>query len=327
MKKSHYAAPDAKIWQGRIDQSIGDTTQRWHQRIQLWDLHLPQPPKLHTGKAIALLGFCSDEGVKRNCGRSGAKDGPLAIRKALCNLPVHFAENATLYDAGNVLCTDTNLEVAQEELGHAVARVLASDCFPIVLGGGHEVAYGHYLGLKAPMAKSKSLSILNIDAHFDLRPFEQGGHSGSSFLQVAQDCKKNNTTFSYFCLGIQQSANSQALFHEAQKLKANFIAAQDMHPATRSINLAKLQNFSEQQNPIYLTICLDAFAAAFAPGVSAPSALGILPNEILPYLDAILKTKKVISLDVAELCPKHDNNDITAKLAAQLIFHCVTQIF
>ncbi len=326
MNPSYYAAPDHGIWHGRVDQPLGETTQRWHQKIQMWDLNSPTNAT-PTGKAIALLGFCADEGVKRNQGRTGAKEGPTALRKALANLPMHFANDVTLYDAGNVVCNNANLEEAQNELGIAVAQLLAAGCFPVVLGGGHEVAYGHYLGLKAQLAKTKSFGVLNIDAHFDLRPFAKGAHSGSGFLQIAEDCQKNNTPFSYFCLGIQKSANSQGLFQKAAELDAHFIEALDMHPAARTVNLAKLRSFSEHQDQIYLTICLDAFAAAFAPGVSAPSSLGILPTEILPYLDAVFKSKKVMGLDIAELCPQHDTEGITAKLAAQLVFHCVNQIF
>lgn len=326
MNSSYYSAPEQGLWRGRVDQQLGDTTQRWHQRVQMWDVnslkHLT-----HTGPAIAILGFCADEGVKRNHGRTGAKEGPTALRKALANLPAHFTKTVTLYDAGNVVCNNANLEEAQKELGKAVAQVLAADCFPIVLGGGHEIAYGHYLGLKAKIAKTRAFGVLNIDAHFDLRPFENGGHSGSGFLQIAQDCQKVGTPFSYFCLGIQKSANSLALFQQAADLGAHYIEAQDMNPASRTANLAKLHVFNEQQNHIYLTICLDAFAAAFAPGVSAPSALGLMPSEILPYLDVVLKSKKVISLDIAELSPQYDVDGHTAKLAAQLIFHCVNQLW
>jgi len=326
MKKHLYTPPDNTIWQGRIDQPVGPTTQRWHQKIKMWDLNHSQVVLPQTQTTIALLGFCVDEGVKRNGGRPGAKDGPAAIRKALVNLPVHFPEHVSLLDVGDILCQNGNLEEAQDELGEAVKQLLVAGCLPIVLGGGHEVAYGHYLGQKEKITKHKSLGVFNIDAHFDLRPFENGSHSGSGFLQIATDCKKNDTDFSYFCLGIQKSANSQDLFLKASELNTKFIEAQNLNAENRSANLAEVRRFCDEQQSLYLTICLDAFAANFAPGVSAPSALGILPAEAMYFINAVLKSQKVIGIDIAELNPQHDVANVTSKLAAQLIFQCIDQL-
>jgi len=67
---------DRSIWQGRIDPE--ENSERWHQKIQSF--------KTHSPKGTVLIGFCCDEGVRRNHGRVGAKQAPDAIRKALANL-------------------------------------------------------------------------------------------------------------------------------------------------------------------------------------------------------------------------------------------------
>ena len=77
-------------WHGRVDLPATADTQRWHQRVALD----PQP----EAPGIALLGFASDEGIRRNAGRLGAAQGPGALRNALANLPVLHC--APLYDAG-----------------------------------------------------------------------------------------------------------------------------------------------------------------------------------------------------------------------------------
>ncbi|WP_336152319.1 arginase family protein, partial [Acinetobacter sp. 99] len=115
-------------WQGRKD-GEGAEHLRIHQVVNT------------TPRAdYALIGFSSDEGVKRNKGRLGAADAPDSIRAQLANLPVH--QPVTITDIGTVVCDGSKLEQAQAELAEQVERSLKQGMKPIVLGGGHEVAFG-----------------------------------------------------------------------------------------------------------------------------------------------------------------------------------------
>lgn len=67
-------------WQGRVDSVDDQEAFRWHQIVR------EVAPGARPG--IALAGFASDEGVRRNGGRAGAAGGPAALRRALSNLPV-----------------------------------------------------------------------------------------------------------------------------------------------------------------------------------------------------------------------------------------------
>lgn len=307
-----YQAPSLEIWQGREDDL------RFFQVIQ--ELDLTKRIKIPSEDyKFAFLGFASDEGVKRNHGRVGAKDGPYAIKKALAGLPVHFDKSKiALFDAGTITCNDDDLESAQEALAEAVALLIKNNYFPIVLGGGHEVAYGHYLGLHQAKAQ-QDIAIINFDAHFDLRPLEQGkGSSGTPFKQIADLCKGQGLQFNYNCLGVNQASNTKSLFETAKELNVEFTYA-------KNFASANLDNFIQSNEQIYLTICLDVFSAASAPGVSAPAANGIDPREVMPLLDQLAKSKKIISLDIAEMAPNYDQDGITAKLAASLIFEFIAK--
>ncbi len=73
---------------------------------------------------------------------------------------------------------------------------------------------GHYQGLALSQSVSK-LAIINIDAHYDLRPLDDGrGSSGTSFLQIANERRSLNQPFSYSCVGLQRFGNSQSLWIE-----------------------------------------------------------------------------------------------------------------
>ena len=146
---------------------------RFHQRVRPWSAG--------AAPGSALLGFACDAGVIRNQGRPGAADGPVAIRRALASLAWHATR--PLWDAGDVVCEDDALEAAQAELGAAVAALLGEGQLAIVLGGGHEVAHGSFLGLAAHAARSAKapvIGVLNVDAHLDLRTGPRGT-SGTPF--------------------------------------------------------------------------------------------------------------------------------------------------
>src|SRR5205809_240156 len=151
--------------------------------VEFWQ---GDPAALQPGRAV-LVGFPQDEGVRRNHGRPGAAEAPQEIRRWLYRLaPRHIECEINLadqppIDAGNVRM-EGDLEETQLALGEVVGGILRTGAVPVVLGGGHETAYGHYLGY---VATGLPVGILNIDAHLDLRPCIDGrGHSGSSFRQA-----------------------------------------------------------------------------------------------------------------------------------------------
>ena len=79
--------------------------------------------------------------------------------------------------------------------------------------------------------------------------------------------------------------------------------------------------FAKNVDHIYVTIDLDGFSSAYAPGVSAPSPMGFSPYIVLECLKTIIGSGKLISMDIAEMNPKYDIDGQTAKLAASLVHH------
>jgi formiminoglutamase len=289
-------------------------------------------PTLQKGqKGVAFVGFCCDEGVRRNKGREGAEEGAVMLRKACASFPVHISEGVRMIDVGDVICQQRKLEETQESLGNIVCNLLENQYFVIVLGGGHEVAYAHYLGVKKFLEKQlkKTWGFFNIDAHFDLRQIEEsvGASSGTPFWQIAQDRQALSLPFEYCCLGIQQWSNTKRLFDTAQKLGVKYIEADDLfEDIQRTNNL--IDNFASQNQYLSLTIDMDVFASAFAPGVSAPAFNGIIPDiRFRNLLRQILSFPQLISMDIAELNPRFDQDNRTAKLAASFIYEAVSKIY
>lgn len=314
--KSFYHPTQENIWQGRTD--VPDKS-LFYQIVQ--SLNLADVQAVPTPRSFALLGFCCDEGVRRNFGRPGAKEGPNAIRQALAKLPVPEASIPKCFDAGNIVCDQGDLEGAQQALGEAVKQLLLDGMTPIVLGGGHEMAWGHFQGIESYLEGSKSLGILNFDAHFDMRPLtlEGAGSSGTPFLQIAEACEKNERRFHYTCLGIQPHGNIPLLFENADRHHVHFLTAQDLEAAPEEAAQLIETRVLANNEALYVSICLDVFSAAIAPGVSAPQVLGVAPQKMIPLLRQLAESGMVLSYDLAELCPALDRDQQTAKLAANLV--------
>ncbi|TYB30499.1 MAG: formimidoylglutamase [Candidatus Mcinerneyibacterium aminivorans] len=324
----YYRGPDKEIWDGRIDSKDEYDSFRWHQIVRLINLRDKKLDDIEAG--FGFLGFCCDEGVKRNKGRIGASKGPIHIRKELANLPVNFKNEVGLYDCGNFYCEDQKLLKAQKRIGRGIEKMLNNGLFPVVLGGGHETAYGHFLGinsfLKNKKLSEKKLGIINFDAHFDLRPCKAGGNSGTMFTQIADITKSENMGFNYLCTGIQISGNTRSLFKKAEKLGVEYIFAKDIKSYNLIKIFEKIDNFISRNDYIYITICSDVFSSAFAPGVSSPQPFGMDPENVLTIFKHILKSEKVISFDISEVSPRFDSDNRTAKLAAIIIFALVNNL-
>ncbi|NLR90875.1 formimidoylglutamase [Flammeovirga agarivorans] len=327
MTAKTYLATNPSIWTGRVD---GDTydVYRWHQKVDIIDLNVSEIPDLSFGhQGIAIVGFMCQEGVKRNKGRLGAVDGPYELRKACANLPVHFPQEMKLIDVGNIQCINEDMEGAQKDLGDMVAQLLIKGYRPLVWGGGHEIAYGHYLGVKKFIEEKhpgKTLGILNLDAHFDLREPDPLPSSGTPFYQMGMDFKKKGEEFNYLVIGIQKNSNTQRLYNTANELGVKYISGRRITEADKVGTTHKLTAFVDKVDFIYQTTCMDVFAAHFAPGVSASAYNGIEPNPtFMKLFKKIYKSGKVISSDIAELNPSLDIDKRTAKLAAALSFEIV----
>ncbi|HEX9777055.1 MAG TPA: formimidoylglutamase [Geopsychrobacteraceae bacterium] len=302
---------DMRLWQGRIDAEPGGRGLRWHQAVT-------RLPPGGEAAGIVLLGVCSDEGVLRNQGRPGARRGPDAIRQALAGQACHLLR--PLYDAGNLLLEDGNLEALQQEQAELVAALLRRGHFPLLLGGGHEIAFGSYLGLLRALGhEPTTLGIINVDAHFDLRHAPLAS-SGTPFRQMAEHCRAAGRAFACFCLGVSETANTAALFERAAALGVDYLKDEDLSAWILVTAERRLRAFIGRCDALYLSIDLDVLPAAVAPGVSAPAPRG-LPLDILEHLLRFIREQaggKLRLAEIAEYNPDFDRDGRTAGVAARL---------
>jgi len=308
-----YQSGNKKLYQGRKSEL---ENQYWYQKLAVSSIEKTQKENLPS---IGIIGYVCDAGVQRNQGRIGARKGPKSIRSKLGKLPIHF-KNKKIIDFGDVICIDDYLEDCQKSLSKSISKLIKNTVFPIAIGGGHDIAFANFNGIKDALKNSSKnkIGIINFDAHFDLRAVKTKPNSGTPFNQILTE----NKNTSYFAIGIQQQSNSKELFEIAKKNKVSYVSSFECETFSKILK-SKLTAFIKKTDHLYITIDLDGFSSAFAPGVSAPSPLGFSPSFVYKVLDFLFKSKKVISCDIAELNPNFDIDDGTANLGARLVDYLV----
>ena len=213
------------------------------------------------------------------------------------------------FDLGDVAISG-DLERDQAAFGEAIAPHLKRGAIVIALGGGHEIAFGHFLGY---VNAGLDVSIHNWDAHPDVRPLAEGrGHSGSPFRQALEHpsgrCK------AYTVAGLLPHAVASAHIEYMRERGARAIWRDEID-ATKVRDIA-----GGIDSPTMATFDLDAVDQSEAPGVSAPGVGGMSAELWLMAAEAAGRNPNVKSMDVVELNPSFDIDGRTARLAALTVW-------
>lgn len=291
---------------------------------RMGDLVLHGYDVIPDGVRVALIGVPQHIGVVRIGGRPGAAAGPDAIRAALYRLTPYSIENdfsiqpGMVVDLGDIDC-EGELEEIHERVENVVADVRSRGLFPIVLGGGHDIAYPSARGGIGPGGRG---GLVNVDAHLDVRPALPYRNSGTSIrMLVDEGTVDGNGLVEY---GIQSHANARA--HAEWVVAAggtivglNFLRANGFEKSfAEALGKAAMNG-----RRVHATLDIDGVIGSSAPGVSAAMPDGLAPAEFLRAARMMGSHPSVVSLDIAELNPGLDRNGITARLAACSVMEVV----
>jgi formiminoglutamase len=265
---------------------------------------------------VALLGFPSDEGVKRNGGRAGAAAAPSSVREEL----FRFTPDARRFDANVDLLQHSldmgdlrisgNVREDQLLLGETVGALLMRGIFPIIIGGGHETSFGHFLGY---VVAARTVSILNWDAHTDVRMLRNDEpHSGSPFYEAITHpsglCRR------YSAIGLSP--------HAVAREHLTFICEHGGSYTWRDdISVSSIDTlFDSPAEPVLATFDLDVVDQSQAPGVSAPAVAGLDSRLWLYAAFRAGCASAVTSFDLVELNPRLDSDRQSIRLGALTIW-------
>ncbi|MCS7229635.1 MAG: formimidoylglutamase [Candidatus Kryptonium sp.] len=272
---------------------------------------------------IAILGVPQDEGVKRNKGRPGASKAPNEFRKYFYRLtPFNFKfkkqiTELKIFDLGN-LKTDGTLEDIHERLSFVVEELIKNGITPIIIGGGHDIAFPNYIGFARNYITNKK-AVINIDTHLDVRKAELR-NSGTPFRQILELEIKPDAIFE---IGIQDFANSIYHFNYALENGVRIFTLQDVREKGIDFILNDLKN-ELNEHFIHLSFDMDAVRNSDAPGVSATYPDGLAAEEVLKIALYCGLNLNVKVLDIVEINPEFDIDGKTSRLASFFILNFLT---
>ena len=252
----------------------------------------------------------------------GTRHGPKAIIEASTHLELFDEElQSEPYRVGihtlNPLQPSTSgPEETLQRVEQAVSFILEHEKFPVMLGGEHSITLG---AVRPLLKKHKMLSVLQLDAHADLRD----SFSGSRFNHACVARRIHELGVSLVQIGVRGMSTE-----EANYLKDSDVTTALAVDIQRDVSLIE-EALAKLKSPVYITVDLDVFDPAVCPSVGTPEPGGLDWYTVLGILRVVSKAHEVLGFDVVELCPISGliaADFLAAKLVYKLIGYLSHQI-
>jgi formiminoglutamase len=266
----------------------------------------------------SLIGVPDHAGVIHVGGRIGSALGPASFRRVFGKMRGRSEVHEHCTDLGDVQGLGVDVEKNHRRASDAISKIIGVS---VIVGGSHDHGFSHLRGI-AEAHPGKRMGCINIDAHLDVRKPEPEITSGSPFYLALESGVLRADDFIEF--GIQSHCNSKVLWEYIESKKVSVIPFSKVRGWRGQTEFkACLNRLAGQCDLIVVSLDLDAASLAFAPGVSAPQAEGFSSNDIIEMMEEAGRQEKVQSLGIFELCPPHDIDEHTARLAATAAWHFV----
>jgi agmatinase len=245
----------------------------------------------------------------------GADKGPEALLIASANMELYDIEtDSEVYKKGiytsKAIIEDKNPELMSDTVYHKAINYINENKFVVTIGGEHSISIG---AIKAHVEKFDKVTVLQIDAHTDLRP----EYEGSKFNHA---CVMSRV--SEWCPFVQVGIRSMDVEEMQYVVPGNIFYAKDIVDNDDWMDKA-LKKMSKN---VYLTFDLDGLDPSILPGTGTPEPGGLLWYQTLKFLRRVIEKKNLVGFDVAELCP-NETNKTSDFLAAKLVYKILTYKF
>ncbi|AGT35115.1 MULTISPECIES: agmatinase [Thermofilum] len=260
---------------------------------------------------IVVMGIPFDSAAT---GVPGARYAPRRIREVSVELETFHpatgldVEFANVFDAGDlplVTCVDSLVRV----VGRVVEEVYDSGKRIISLGGDHFVSYPV---ISTVARKTGRLGVLVFDAHMDLRD------------EYPFDCRYSHATV--FRRLLEENSNIEvAYFRPRGWSKEEYLYAKETKRVQVLGDEAEVDDWFRRAENVYVTIDIDAVDPSFAPGTGTPEPFGLHPDTVRKIIEETFPrySQKIRGLDIVEVNPLVDVNDVTSRLAAKLLMYAL----
>ena len=284
-----------------------------------------------------LFGIPEDIGVRANFGRPGAASAWESALKSIVNIQhnrfckgddliilgqLDVAEEMKLVETLDFQNTQDRkllsdlVSKIDKEVVHIISTIINAGKKPIIIGGGHNNAYGNIKG--TALAKGSPINAINFDAHSDFRILE-GRHSGNGFSYAFEECFLGK----YFIFGLHENYTSKKVLNTIKKNKDRV-----RYNTYDDIAIRKIKNFEKEmslafefikEEPYGIEIDLDALPN-IATSAMTPSGFSV--EEVRQFICFFGKNKNASYLHICEGAPElgdEKNSHLVGKLIGYLV--------
>ncbi|WP_076416020.1 formimidoylglutamase [Shewanella sp. UCD-KL12] len=260
---------------------------------------------------FAIIGIGEDIGPRANLGRGGATDAFESAMSQFLNLQSNrFFNGKECIVLGQIKTSDlqlaesasteelrANVELLDTRVIEIASQVIKAGLEPIVIGGGHNNAYGLLMSVK--QVHSKKVAAVNLDPHSDFRPRE-GRHSGNGFSYAAA----SGALGYYHVLGMHELKNSEETLEQLTAFGGHWHTLQSIW-IRREMSLSDVLSdittkLNDSQLPVALELDLDSITNMPS---SASTAAGIPLLDALHYVHSVASNTPCAYLHLAEAAP------------------------
>lgn len=303
--------------------------------------------EIRKPQSIVLISYPDDLGIELNGGRLGARLGPQAILKWLSKLvlPAEWnSDKTSCYSLTLERPREVSLSDWQHQLSGVLEDLCKQDLFLIHLGGGHDYGFpaawsfaksaqasryqttesGFESDIDACSTDCKPI-VVNFDAHLDVRQVpDSGPNSGTPFRQLIEASQNASIPLGYKVLFAQPHCNSSFDLDWAKSQRAEMLLKPyDLGHDEMFKSAQSILNALPSRSPLFLSVCIDVFSSAFAPGCSQSWPTGISPRLYFQLFKELTQKHNLKSLGIFEMSPPFDVDNCTAKLAALIAYSAI----
>lgn len=293
-------------------------------------LPLALDPSELEGADVAILGAPMDDLVSN---RPGTRYGPRAIRLAWdgggppeaynIDLGVDPFSELTVVDYGDASVVPGNAAASHAGINEAVARIVAADAVPIVLGGDHSIAYPDISAVAANLEPGK-LTVVQFDTHADTATEIWGvkySH-GSPFRHLVDEgILQGNRLIQ---IGLRGYWPPPEEFDWMRSSGVRWHRMQEVAELGIQTIIDRVVEAIPEDSRLFLSVDIDALDPAFAPGTGTPEPGGMTSHELLSAVRKLVLARGLAGMEVVEVSPPYDPSNITAMVAHRVVLEALS---
>jgi agmatinase len=284
-------------------------------------------PHIKTTKGVefAIIGVPSDAGASF---RTGQREGPASIRKVSALLRHHNPilgispfEYIKGVDYGDLPVVPGYIEDSYKRIEENLFPIIDAGIIPILLGGDHAITLPE---LRAVTRKHGQVALLHFDSHSDTvdHYFGMPYNHGTPFKRaIDEDLLITDNSIQ---VGLRGSIYTEDHLNIPQRLGLEIVTAEEIREIGIDKLIEKIRN-RVGNSKVFLTFDIDFVDPAYAPGTGTPEVEGFTSREALSIIRG-LKNLNFIGFDLVEVLPAYDPSEITAHLAANIVYEFISII-